>query len=360
MVPSAARDSLIQPLALAGAVILAACGLMPDASLPPRPNELEQVGVRAGEGLLQKSIWLENASLGDVTSITDVGARGVLVAGTTAAAYVKDGTAGDRVAWSERASFVEPVDVDGDGKLEFLDSGGPGWQGAALLDGAGRPVFQPASRQGIDHMAAGHLDADGRLDFVVGHNGGSGVVRYDALGHELWRQGDANVWHVEIVDTNADGTAEVVHSNAAGQLTIRDGSGAVVRRVDPPGSYFSSFSLVQWPRSAPPRPIYSADGSLWIADYSGEVGLQLAAPGSETLGDARAVPIRLGKADHLAALVAFQHWDRTSLFVFDATGAVAYREVVEGGCDALAAVPGEKGDDLLLGCGPRTWRYRAQ
>lgn len=344
-------------LIVTGAVALGGCGWLPEA--PPRPTELEHAGVRVGEAVLQESVWLDEASVGDITSITPADTRGVLVAGTAAAAYVKEGALSGRVAWPERMSQVEPIDVEGDGQLEFLDRGGHGWQGAALLDGGGRVRFRSPRGQGVDDMAAGHLDGDGRLDFVVGYNGGSGVARYDADGRELWRQDDGNVWHVEIVDTDADGTAEIVHSNAAGQLTVRDASGRVVRRVDPPGSYFSDFSLVRWPRSAPLRPLHARDGSLWIMDYTGATSAQLAAPGVEGLGDTRAVPIRIAKNDYLAALVEFSLWDRSVVFLFDAAGAPVYREVMAGGCRALAALPAESGEDLLVGCGSRIWRYRA-
>jgi hypothetical protein len=344
------------------AVGLADCGQMAEILIGAgrqRPRELEDAGVRMGEGRFEKSVWLDEPSLGEITSLTDSGPRGILAAGTTAAAYVKDGALSDRVVWSEPMTHVEPIDVEADGRLEFLDRGGHGWQGAALLDGGGRPRFRPAGGQGVDDMAAGHLDADGRLDFVVGYNGGSGVARHDASGRELWRQEDGNVWHVEIVDTDADGMGEIVHSNARGQLTVRDASGRVLRRVDPPGSYFSSFSLVKWPRSAPPRPLHAADGTLWITNYTGGTAVQLAAPSADTLGDARAVAVRFGKDDHLGALVAFSNWERSVFYVFDAAGTLAYREVMPDECRALAGQPAETGDDLLVACGTRIWRYRA-
>jgi hypothetical protein len=101
------------------------------------------------------------------------------------------------------------------------------------------------------------------------------------------------------------------------------------------------------------------DGTLWITDYTGTTAVQLAALGGEGLGDARAVPVRLAKNDHLAALVSFSLWDRSVVFLFDAAGTPVYREVLAGGCRALAARPAEEGDDLLVGCGTRIWRYRA-
>ncbi len=61
-----------------------------------------------------------------------------------------------------------------------------------------------------------------------------------------WQQPDGNVWHVEIVDTKGDGNLQIVHSNAGGQITIRDQDGKVLRQSKP-GNYFSSFSVCRWP-----------------------------------------------------------------------------------------------------------------
>jgi hypothetical protein len=74
-------------------------------------------------------------------------------------------------------------------------------------------------------VAYGDLDADGTMEFVVAWNGGGGVQLRNRAGEIIWKRRDANVWHVEIVDTDNDGKAEIVHSNASGHLVIRDQQG---------------------------------------------------------------------------------------------------------------------------------------
>ena len=99
---------------------------------------------------------------------------------------------------------------------------------------------------------------------------------------------------------------------------------------------------------------------LWITEYTGGTAAQLTAPGADSVGGARAVPVRFRKDDHLAALVGFSHWDRSVLYVFDAAGTPSYREVLTGECRALAAQPSEAGEALLVGCGSRVWRYHTR
>ena len=52
----------------------------------------------------------------------------------------------------------------------------------------------------VDDTAAGDVDGDGRLEFVVGFNGGGGVRLLDSTEKMRWRKPDGNVWHVEIAD----------------------------------------------------------------------------------------------------------------------------------------------------------------
>jgi hypothetical protein len=52
--------------------------------------------------------------------------------------------------------------------------------------------------------------------------------------------------------------------------------------------------------------------------------------------------------------LSMSNWDRTQLAVFDRSGALRYREVVAGTCNAIAA---PEPDAFLFGCGTTVQRY---
>ncbi|HEY5988634.1 MAG TPA: VCBS repeat-containing protein, partial [Streptosporangiaceae bacterium] len=232
------------------------------------------------------------------------------------------------------------------GGPRYLDRGGGGWQTGALIGEDGSRLWQPPSEWGMNDLAAGDLDGDGVPEFVAGYNGGGGVRLFDATGRPRWRQDDGNVWHVEIVDTDGDGKPEIVHSNAAGQVSIRDANGKVLRRVQAEG-YFSEFSLVEWPRQRTGL-VHTGDGLTSVLDFDGTVRASLQTPDTSFLSAAHAALVRFGGSDHLVLAVSASNWDRTQLFVFDQGAVLRYREVVPGNCVAVTAL---EPNAFLFGCG---------
>src|SRR5260370_38168453 len=64
-------------------------------------------------------------------------------------------------------------------------------------------------------------------------------------GKELWKQEDGNVWYVEIVAGDEKSGNVILHSNARGELKVRDANGNIVGRYAP-DIYLASFSLSGW------------------------------------------------------------------------------------------------------------------
>ena len=111
---------------------------------------------------------------------------------------------------------------------------------------------------GVDDSVSGDLYGDGKFSVVIGFNGGGGIALFDEQGKRLWKKEERNVWHVETLDTNGDGREEILHTNAGGQLLVRNANGDVIAQFLP-GFYVSDFALTRWgdemrPTHIPLRP----------------------------------------------------------------------------------------------------------
>jgi len=336
-------------VAFAAAVSLAAC--VP--RLPERPQALDEIGVRLGGEWLEKTTLHEDARLGSITQVQRRKRNGELaIVGTRGAVFLPMADGSPRfVPFAEPAGEAELVEWP-DGRSLYLDRGGGGWRTGGLFGADGALLWQPDHELGMDDLAVGDLDGDGAPEFVVGYNGGGGIRLLDASGNQRWREDDANVWHVEIADADGDGRMEIIHSNAAGLLTLRDGTGKVIRRIAVE-SYLSQFSLTRWPEPQLGL-LQVGDGHTNVLDFDGRVRLRLDSPETTRLCRVRGATAQLGGSPHLVVTASQSNWDRAQLFVFSQEGALRYREVLPAECAAVAA-PDQ--DAILSGCGPRLVRY---
>jgi hypothetical protein len=371
--PSRTAVISILGIGAAGLLVVAVCGLIGvfmirrltdrTMSIPPA---LTQAGVTRGESFLIKSVFLSDAAVGTVTDmiLNPLPDARLGISGTRGALFLKaDATVHSQVAFSSSPGFVQFVDVEADGVWEFLNRGGGGWQDASLIDNTGRLVWTCGGMPGVDDMSAGDLDGDGVLDFVVGYNGSGGVRRLDKSGSQKWQVPDGNVWHVEVVDADGDGKPEIVHSNAGGDITVRDQTGRLLHRSTP-GAYFSDFSLCRWPNQEGRKyPISAEDDKVWIFDYDGKTIARYDAPDAGTLGHAFGTFVRLRDGDLpiLAVVVAFQTWNMSILYVYGPDKKLAYQEVIADTCMSVLALPREglEIEDLLVGGTGKVWKFTA-
>jgi tetratricopeptide (TPR) repeat protein len=349
------------------ALALAGCATPPcgaPCEVPEIPAELAEPGVRLWHG--ERSSWtiLTAPKLGEVTQIVTEPAGAapdeLLLVGTRAA--VRTLAPPVRARWVELEDpgdgsvpwQVEVADLDGDGVHEFLNRSG-NWHPAAVYAADGALRWRTPD-WGVNQLAAGHLDGDGRLDLVVGMNG-DGLRRLDHEGRVVWELPVGTVWDVELADLDADGRDEILHSAACGGFFVRSGDGAVVShaRIDPPVPW---FELTRW-RSPDGghRLAYLRDDHVWLVrpDGSGSRSLELGV--DSRLGTPALAPMRLANgpaATGLALLVDFRVFDRSLLNLYDADGALFYQEVLPWSCRALEVDSRDpEADVLLLGCSGR-------
>ncbi|MEX1229729.1 MAG: hypothetical protein WEB58_05795 [Planctomycetaceae bacterium] len=338
--------------------------LMPAMKMPP---ELERPGILAGEKFLQKDLFVDVASIGKVTDILYQPSEkpAIGIAGVRGTVWVTPaGDVKSTVPIFASVSNVQFVDIDGDGTYELLNRGGLGWQQASLMDDDGSLLWTSDAGAGVDDMAAGDLDGDGTAEFVVGYNGSDGIHQLDKDGKLKWKQNDFNVWHVEVTDTDGDGTNEIVHSNAAGQITIRDAAGAILRQ-NRPEPYLSRFTLAHWPTKTDPQYLlYAQNARIWLYDFDAKTIADFDAPYVGLIGSAgetKGTPVTLdaGQPPYFAIVVEFAIWPRAVLSLYDNGSKLVYQEVLEAPCAALAALPNAdgEGESLYVGTEGNVWKY---
>jgi hypothetical protein len=329
----------------------------------PRPAQDRSAGVVLGAGLLTRSTFISDPRLGDITDL----AWGILeppagpelgLASSTGVAIVAGGVVQSftPLAGADRVTIL----VHSGAACEYMNRGSWGRQ-AGLFDHAGRRLWKYTGPDGVDDMAAGDLYGDGSLEFVVGFNGGGGVHLLNNRGVKQWDEPDGNVWHVEIADVNGDGRGEIIHSNAEGEMILRDAQGHVLSRGKPP-SYFSDFCLAYWgPDRRAIYPVYEDDNEIRVLGYDAKPLARMAAPGAGSLGSAHAAPVRLraGQPDYFAVVVDYGRGrDLAILYVYDGTQKLVYQEILDSPCATLGVVPGNPGEEtLLVGTKGRVFQY---
>ena len=325
------------------------------------PKSVSKPAVLIGSGLMSKSVFARATGIGKVTDIICSKPGQIIAAGPSGAAVVDtiSGAVKSSVSLTGSLDNVTIVSTPS-GSSQYLNRGS--WiSAAALYDGSGKVLWTYGGLSGVDDAAAGDINGDGRLEFVVGYNGGGGVHLLDSSGRKVWVKSDGNVWHVEMVDTNGDGKLEIVHSNAGGQMTVRDAAGAVLRQSRPP-TYFSHFSLCRWPGKAGSQyALQAGNDAIWVLAFDGRAAARLDAPKCGYLGAAKGVPVRLenGKPDLFAVLVSFSNRDTSSLYVYGPDRKLVYQEVLPGECSAITALAagGSRPESLLVGGSDVILRY---
>jgi hypothetical protein len=219
---------------------------------------------------------------------------------------------------------------------------------------------------GVDDSISLDVDGGATPAVVVGLNGGGGLVLLNSEGKRVWRKPEGNVWHVEALVTT-DGRKQILHSNAQGQLLVRNLSGEIIARYLP-DRYVSDFTVTRWESGAQPDHILipiredndpARKPELWVLDAAGKTVAQLEVPaGQELTQHVKGTPVHFERnGDYFSVLFSDAVSSRSILVLYDEQRRIAYQEILGESCLGIAALPGEAGERLLVGCSGKVFEY---
>jgi hypothetical protein len=332
--------------------------------------------VLVGDGRFQRHAFYTGNSIGAISQIlvgwpADREGAEIAVVGGLGADFIDSaGQVKKQVRFAiEQYCPVAVARLDSAGNYGFLTRDESWAVPATLFNKEGHVSWQSAGNwPGVDDSTSGDVNGDGSLSVAIGLNGWGGVSLVDGQGRKIWTQKDINVWHVEMLDTNGAGHEEIVHSNARGELLVRDPSGEVVARYLP-GYYVSDFALTRWGEESRPSHLLvpvseRQDGcckpNVIVSDRTGKKIAELKSPLGDLFNLLNATPIRLGNAtDYFAILEDKSSADRSMLLLYGPDGNIAYQEILGEPCLGIAPLHTKDGERLLIGCAGKIWAYSA-
>jgi hypothetical protein len=331
------------------------------------PKELQEARVVTGEAAFHKDIYYKDAELGNVSDIQQGRYYGRddlrwAIVGNRGADFLGDDRILRRTA-RFHADLYCPIilaDLDSNGNPGFLNRDETWFHDVMYFDPDGRRRWKYGKFIGVDDSAVGDVKGDGKREVVVGFNGEGGIHLLDSSGKKLWERRSGNVWHVEVVDVDlgSAGRAKIAHSDASGQIILRDAQGNVLAHHRPE-IYVGSFALTRWGRDVTyDKILVPGREELYVFSLFGDTLQKLEAPLAVSDMKPVGTPIRFSSfARAYAALLTRQTWNRSILYFFDDSGRLLYEEVIAENCGALQLNPLADHETLLVGCDGKILEY---
>ncbi|MCK4904834.1 VCBS repeat-containing protein [bacterium] len=256
-------------------------------------------------------------------------------------------------------SNITPLDLNGTHLCNFIAYRFS--KGAYLFDSNGKErwKFTNPKSNGLypDGVVPGDIDGDGKLEFAVYYRYGDGIVLLDSEGNTIWQHPILAIGHLEIIDLDEDGKAEIIYSNSNNaygdsKFNILNPTGIIVGKLEI-DTKSSEFSVIRWHDKVKPHILLTEENKIRIVDFDGNDVIQLDAPGCRAFGELKALTVRFNKdePEYLAVRKSL-HPDILVLYVYDYKGNLVYQktEVLKRmRKPTLAVMPmNEIGDEKLL------------
>ena len=331
--------------------------------------------VITGDREFTKKVFYEDSYLGEITQIlvgwpADREAAVLMLVGKEKVDFLDANMAlKKQITFSKYiASPLQAVLLDAADDYGFLTRDQSWAENVILFDKSGQEVWKyPGGiiNSGVDDSTVGEMGPDRRSTVVVGFNGGGGLILVNSRGKKIWQKPESNVWHVETLDIKGDGHREILHSNARGELIVRDANGEVTAHYLS-GYYVSEFSLTRWGDEPQPThilvPTKQNRGGcckkvLLVLGAEGNIIATLDAPEGDWIHRANGTPVQQKNSSALYAVLQTGTLPRSLLSIYNSDGKITYQEILGDRCLAISTMPGDLANRLLIGCGGEVWEY---
>lgn len=312
-----------------------------------RPAELKKMLDSASSDFLTEKIILEDIDYGAVSSIRlmncrpDAGLEIMLTLPWGVAFLNNEYQKQHRIKFGQnRFMTIEPINRDGNGSCTYMAY--KLFEGAYLYDSEGNERWnitrQDPNGSAIDGVKAGDVNGDNKPEFAIYHRYTEGIHLVDEDRITLWKYPVLALGHLEMVDVDGDGKAEIIFSksnnaNGVTEFTILDGAGAPADLLKIPTASYE-FSIVRWPViESKANLVLTEENKIRIVDLLGNAVLELAAPGCRAFGKVAAATVKLEKAEsRYLAVKKSLHPDLSVLYVYDPNGTLVFQktEVIKG------------------------------
>ena len=320
------------------------------------PTSLKQPGIIVNKTKISKTLFLKNVKLGSISDITINSDSTIVVVGNRGVALLNSSyKIIRRIKFSGKIAHVDII-KDNDMNIYFLNRGRCNCCDASLINWDGRVIWSHKGDTCIFDTAYGDMDKDGNPEFAVGFNGKGGIHLLNKDGRVIWAKQSKNVWHIEISDINSDGINEIIHTNAAGEIVVRDKKGNILIRRKP-DVYVAEFSIINWNGSK--YLLYAGNGMLWLLNFSKNKIFQLEAPYINNLSKIKGIVLVENDENYLAVLANFRFWQRSVLYIYDEHLNLIYAEKLGNSCELIKKMRYTNNTELLLvGCNDKIWKYK--
>jgi hypothetical protein len=327
-----------------------------------RPSELKKVLNSASSEYLTEKIIFAEDNRGSINSIKRVNCKGVndqeiAIALTGGVVFLDENYR--QQSWQSFGGLgfnkIETINADDSSSCEFLAYNYS--KGVFLFDLEGKEkwkvVHNNTGTGHIDGVDFGDVDGDGKTEFAIYHRYREGIHLVDSDGQTRWKHPVHSLGHLEIIDIDGDGKAEIIYSNGTTEFNILDEAASIVDqlKID---TRSCAFATVKWPKNeSEPCLLLTEDSKIRIVDLKGNVVIALDAPGCRTFGKVKAstVKFRKDEPEYLAVRKSL-HPDLSVLYVYDHGGKLVYQKTEVtggGGYPTISAIPkNETGNEVLL------------